>query len=257
MTTEVMSTSNLSKPDSSLRTLVLIHGALMNRNYWSRFDFDGLGYHRIISPNLWGHGDEADQLRSLSKIPRLSTYFLAEDVKNKCGLEDLDAQIQVTIIGHSLGGLVGLELGLMLAETSSTIKIDLVMGDSPIYMGSETDSQLAAKTQLSNTTLGQNLLRNAFNDFSSRHKDALYYEQKLISAFCKINVLYLAGTLGRHAKDKSSFIDCGTFLSNRELEKLASISDPNFSLFKIDDAGHFVFDSRNGTRKLYEILMSN
>ncbi|MGH9894081.1 MAG: alpha/beta fold hydrolase, partial [bacterium] len=88
-------------------TLVFVHGWTCNRTYW-RHQLDALGRdYRVIALDLAGHG-ASGKSRLAWSIPNF-----AKDVA--AVIQAVDAR-NVILIGHSLGGPVAVEAGLLLPE---------------------------------------------------------------------------------------------------------------------------------------------
>jgi pimeloyl-ACP methyl ester carboxylesterase len=86
--------------------LLFIHGGLANRSFWN----GELGYlaahHRIIAPDLAGHGDSGSN-RQKWGLPEFGA-----DVRAVIDAEHLN---QVILFGNSLGGPVAIEAALLLS----------------------------------------------------------------------------------------------------------------------------------------------
>lgn len=81
-------------------TLLFIHGILGSQRQWRRL-VDGLDDdHRVLVPDLFGHGDSAKPLGDYS----LSAHAAAlRDLLDHLGIE------RVTLVGHSLGGGIAMQ----------------------------------------------------------------------------------------------------------------------------------------------------
>jgi 3-oxoadipate enol-lactonase len=79
--------------------LVLLHGFGMDRSIWEGMVISQLGEHRVILPDLRGHGesDAPEEIYSMS--------LLAEDLAYL--LDDLEVE-RAIVCGHSMGGYVAL-----------------------------------------------------------------------------------------------------------------------------------------------------
>ena len=88
-------------------TLVFVHGWSCDRNYW-RHQMDSLqGEFRVIALDLAGHGASGKDRTNWS----IANF--ANDVAAVVGATDAK---EVVLIGHSLGGPVALEAGLLLPD---------------------------------------------------------------------------------------------------------------------------------------------
>lgn len=99
---------------SRLPTILLIHGGLCSsRAFKPLFESPLAATYRIIAPDLPGHGKSANVGDENGEVER--TYCFrgcAETVLEV--LRHLDVRGEVVLVGHSLGGMVGLEvLGLV------------------------------------------------------------------------------------------------------------------------------------------------
>jgi pimeloyl-ACP methyl ester carboxylesterase len=87
--------------------LLFIHGILGSQRQWSRL-VDGLDdEHRVLVPDLFGHGDSAKPLGDYS----LSAHAAAlRDLLDHLGIE------RVTLVGHSLGGGIAMQFYYLFPE---------------------------------------------------------------------------------------------------------------------------------------------
>ena len=87
--------------------LLFIHGILGSQRQWSRL-VDGLDdEHRVLVPDLFGHGDSAKPLGDYS----LSAHAAAlRDLLDHLGIE------RVTLVGHSLGGGIAMQFSYLFPE---------------------------------------------------------------------------------------------------------------------------------------------
>jgi pimeloyl-ACP methyl ester carboxylesterase len=85
--------------------LVFIHGGLAERSFWDAQLKAFAGSHRVIAPDLPGHGDSGSN-RTKWGIPEFGA-----DVKAVCDAEKLNRLI---LFGNSLGGPVAIEAALLL-----------------------------------------------------------------------------------------------------------------------------------------------
>lgn len=82
--------------------VVLVHGAGVDHTVW-RYQTRRLGHHgyRVIAPDLPGHGQSDEP--GLSSVPAYADWLEKH-------LADLSLAQPATIVGHSMGSLIGLEL---------------------------------------------------------------------------------------------------------------------------------------------------
>lgn len=81
-------------------TLILLHGAGADKNNWCRFTKYLSGHHRVIIPDLPGHGDSVRSLSLSYTITQQALY-----------LHELLSRLNVGaihLVGHSMGGAVAL-----------------------------------------------------------------------------------------------------------------------------------------------------
>jgi pimeloyl-ACP methyl ester carboxylesterase len=87
--------------------LLFIHGLLGSQRQWAhlvdRLDDD----HRVIVPDLFGHGDSAKPLGDYSLGAHAATL---RDLLDRLGIE------QVTLVGHSLGGGIAMVFSYLFPE---------------------------------------------------------------------------------------------------------------------------------------------
>ena len=85
----------------SRKGAIFIHGSALRTDMW-HYQFDGLGEHRLIFCDLRGHG--------LSGPAGEKDYSMETLTADLCDLlEELDLE-EVVIVGHSVGGMIALEL---------------------------------------------------------------------------------------------------------------------------------------------------
>jgi pimeloyl-ACP methyl ester carboxylesterase len=85
--------------------LVFIHGGLANRGFWDHQLRTFAAHHRVIAPDLVGHGESGSN-RQHWGLPELGA-----DIRAIVEAEHLD---NVIIFGNSLGGPVAIEAALLL-----------------------------------------------------------------------------------------------------------------------------------------------
>jgi pimeloyl-ACP methyl ester carboxylesterase len=125
--------SNLALSDGALlfveevgpvtdRAVIFVHSSAMRTDIW-HYQMSGIGSHRLIFYDLRGHGLSQPKGRALFTIGQLAEDLLMV-------IDAADAQ-QVVIVGHSIGGMIALQLcqerslllksrirGLVLANTT-------------------------------------------------------------------------------------------------------------------------------------------
>ena len=106
--TVVLHGQELSYADSGSGPVVLfIHGILGSQRQWShlldRIDDD----HRVVAPDLFGHGDSAKPTGDYSLSSHAATL---RDLLDHLGIE------RVTLVGHSLGGGIAMQFYYLFPE---------------------------------------------------------------------------------------------------------------------------------------------
>jgi pimeloyl-ACP methyl ester carboxylesterase len=103
------------------RTLVFVHGWSCDHTYWRDQTSALSKHHRVVTLDLAGHG-ASGTTRSVWSIPNF-----AHDVA--AVIQALDAR-EVILIGHSLGGPVVLEAGLLLPDrVAGVVGVDAFFDD--------------------------------------------------------------------------------------------------------------------------------
>ena len=107
------------------RALVFVHGWLCNRSFWKDQIKHFANDYTVVAIDLRGHG------QSSSEIENLSINAFAQDViavTSSLGLSD------VTLVGHSLGGLVVLETArLNVIDLQGVVVVDELEGEDLFY----------------------------------------------------------------------------------------------------------------------------
>ncbi|WP_052117445.1 alpha/beta fold hydrolase [Knoellia flava] len=80
--------------------LLFIHGILGSRRQWSRLVDQLDDDHRVLVPDLFGHGDSAKPLGDYSLSAHAATL---RDLLDHLGID------RVTLVGHSLGGGIAMQ----------------------------------------------------------------------------------------------------------------------------------------------------
>lgn len=80
--------------------LILLHGGRDHCRSWDRIARSLRPHYHVLAPDLRGHGD--------SEWTRGGSYSLPEYVYDLTGLVRLTGANEVAIVGHSMGGMIGL-----------------------------------------------------------------------------------------------------------------------------------------------------
>ena len=131
--TVVLHGHELSFVDSGSGPAVLfIHGILGSQRQWSRLVDRLDDDHRVLVPDLFGHGDSAKPLGDYS----LSAHAAAmRDLLDHLGIE------RVTLVGHSLGGGIAMQFFYLFPE-----RVDRLVLVSSGGLGREVNLVLRAAT---------------------------------------------------------------------------------------------------------------
>ncbi len=111
--------------------VLLVHGWACNRRFWNAQVSHLTGRHRVIAPDLAGHG------RSHSDRGQWTIDAFTEDL---CGLVDHLGLVGCTLAGHSLGGAVVLEAA---ARLGGVVRAVVVVDTFVFDYGHYTDRQIA------------------------------------------------------------------------------------------------------------------
>jgi pimeloyl-ACP methyl ester carboxylesterase len=207
----------------------------------------------FLCPDLAGHGQRRNEHKHLAQ---LNPRELAADLLRHLPIQSLAATLPVHLVGHSLGALVALELQQLLHE-SGCESASVVLGDPPLFINLDTPSQHAAAAGMAKDAVGQRLAQDSFFNFTANNPASGGHSPylqllKQVSQQTPVNLLY--GVRPEHQRQDGS-IDCGTFLSEKSLN-LIRCQDHICFLNPINDAGHFVFHTKEGCSKLVECLAS-
>ena len=239
---------------SQANLVVLIHGALMDRRSMLELMPMLPDQYAVLCPDLAGHGQRRSEHEHLAK---LNPQELAADLLQQLPIQSLLATpLPVHLVGHSLGALVALELQKLLHESGAGAA-QLVLGDPPLFISLDTPSQHAAAAGMASDAVGKRLARDSFFDFSANNPAAFVsspYLQLLKHVSQQTPTHLLHGLLAQHWRQNGS-VDCGTFLSEASLN-LLRFQDLLIHLEPISDAGHFVFHTKEGCKKLIDSLAS-
>lgn len=86
-------------------TLVFIHGGLANRSFWDGELRTFAASHRVIAPDLPGHGESGTNRRK---------WGIPEFGADVCAVIEAESANKVILFGNSLGGPVAVEAALLL-----------------------------------------------------------------------------------------------------------------------------------------------
>ena len=144
-----------SGPEASSRGAVFIHGSALRTDLWY-YQLPGIGGHRCLFYDLRGHGlSEPKGDRSFS------IGVLADDLAaliEDAGLEE------VVLVGHSIGGMVALELCAARPELVGTPVKGLVLANTTASPATETTVGGAALAR------AERFLRNPLDVLSNHHE---------------------------------------------------------------------------------------
>jgi len=228
--------------------LLLIHGALMDRRSMLTLVPHLPASHLFLCVDLAGHGTREMEHLHLSNM---SPHHLAKDLLDVHPIREIASTIPVQLIGHSLGGLVAMEVVKLLLDRGTTRLASLILGDPPLYIDLNTSSQESAAIHLGNNPIGKRIAKDCFFDFETANPASgsqSIYLNRLVELAKIIPIHLFHGLLPWHHRDDGSS-DCGTFLSvdNIDITKQKG-SEINFHA--ISDAGHFVFHTKQGINQL-------
>jgi len=98
----------LSYVDNGSGPVVLfIHGILGSQRQWARLVDEVDDYHRVVVPDLFGHGESDKPLGDYSLSAHAATM---RDLLDHLGIE------RVTLVGHSLGGGIAMQFFYLFPE---------------------------------------------------------------------------------------------------------------------------------------------
>ncbi len=139
----------------SARGAVFIHGSVLRTDVW-HYQLSGLGEHRLVFYDLRGHG-----LSTPKGEAEYSVDTLAEDLEaviDDAGLEE------VVLVGHSVGGMVALQLCRIRPDSLGTKIKGLVLTNSTYRPAVETIVGGAAVAKV------ERVLRHPLDAAGSYHK---------------------------------------------------------------------------------------
>ncbi|HEX2050845.1 MAG TPA: alpha/beta hydrolase, partial [Actinomycetota bacterium] len=127
----------------SRRGAVFVHASAMRTDVW-HYQLAGLGGHRLVFYDLRGHGRSQPKGDAPFSIPLLADDLVA--VIEECGLDE------VVLVGHSVGGMVALELCVRHADLARDAIAGLVLANTTYCPAVETVAGSAALTRLERVT---------------------------------------------------------------------------------------------------------
>lgn len=142
-------------PASSRKGAVFIHGSALTTDVW-HYQMEGLGGHRLVFYDLRGHGRSQPKGDSDFALPVLVSDLRA--VVEDAGLDE------VVVVGHSIGGMIGLQLCCDAPELLGSSIKGLVLVNSTYGPGAETVIGGAAVARL------ERLTRKPFDFIGSKHE---------------------------------------------------------------------------------------
>lgn len=214
--------------------VVLVHGIACHRAFMAPQARFLRARHRVVAIDLRGHGD-SDAPRQ-----RYTIEALADDVGWICDQLDLERAV---VVGHSLGGLVGLEL--------AAARPDLIGGavliDSVLLAGEGRQDTVAGLVAGLRGPDGDRVLHEYFRPFFGPHDDPAVCEWILDQAVrTPAHVTSSiweeassswddAGALAR-CRSPLLYLDAGT--ANADLERAVRVND-SLTLGRTVGTGHF------------------
>ena len=151
--------------------VVLVHGVACNRAFMAPVARFLVASHRVVAVDLRGHGD-SDAPRQ-----RYTIGALADDVGWVC--EQLDVG-RAVVVGHSLGGLVALELA---AARPDLVRAGVLI-DSVLLAGGDRESAVAGLVAGLRGPDADRVLRDYFRLFFGPHDDPALCDWILDEAIC-------------------------------------------------------------------------
>lgn len=125
------------------RGAVFVHASAMRTDVW-HYQLAGLGGHRLVFYDLRGHGRSQPKGDAGFSIPLLADDLVA--VVEDCGLDE------VVLVGHSVGGMVALELCARRPDLARDVVAGLVLVNTTYCPAVETVAGGAALTRLERVT---------------------------------------------------------------------------------------------------------
>jgi pimeloyl-ACP methyl ester carboxylesterase len=214
--------------------LVLVHGVACNRGFWEPQVDRFRGEHRVVAVDLRGHGD------SDAPVQPYTIPGFADDLAWMC--EQLELARPV-VVGHSLGGLVALELAAARPELVGAA----VMIDSVLLPGPGRPEFVRRLVDDLRRPDGERVLRDYFATFFGPHADpagctwildeAARTPLSVSSSIWEewVNGWDDAAALAR-CRVPLAYLDAGT--PNADLQRAVELC-PSMVLGRTVDTGHF------------------
>lgn len=148
----------------SKRGVIFIHGSALRTDVWY-YQMAGLDGRRLVFYDMRGHGRSQPSGREDFSVPRLARDL--EAIIEDCGLEE------VVVVGHSIGGMVALELGALKPELLGGVIKGLTLVNTTYTVPMETIAGGAAVARL------ERMIRRPF-DFIGRQSTRIDTLRKLV-----------------------------------------------------------------------------
>jgi pimeloyl-ACP methyl ester carboxylesterase len=165
--------------------VVFLHGSALRTDVW-HYQMEGLGNHRLLFTDLRGHG------RSVPKGDAdFTLHALADDLTTV--IEDAGLQ-EAVIVGHSIGGMIALQLCSERPELLGSLVKGLVLVNSTYGPGAETVIGGTAVARIERMT------RRPFDFLGSKHT----YVNRLRRLVRPSDTLFLAVSLAAFGPSPSA-----------------------------------------------------
>lgn len=214
--------------------MVLVHGIACDRRYLAPQFRHLSSRHRTVAVDLRGHG------RSAAPVQEFTIQGFARDVECLCSALDLTRPI---LVGHSLGGLVALQIGAGRPSLAGAV----VVLDSPLLPPPGRQDRMRRLFAALRTDAYPQALRTYFEAFFLPG-DRSALREWVLTEILKTprHVVISAWENGVFAFDDASaltqcavpllYVDAGT--ANADLQRAAELC-PRLTVTTITGAGHF------------------
>lgn len=172
-------------PADASRGVVFLHGSALRTDVW-HYQMAGLGDHRLVFYDLRGHGRSQPKGDAEFNLKTLSDDLVA--VIEESGLDE------VVLAGHSVGGMIALQLSCDRPELLDDPIKGLVLLNSTYGPGAETVIGGTAVARLERAT------RRPFDFIGSKHE----YVQRLRTILKPSDTLFLAVALAAFGPSPSA-----------------------------------------------------